>query len=107
MVSEGELFSTLPALTLSQAQHIIERECNGYALEVAHAVLKVASELGEFTPEDVRAWCEPERGGENTFSSAILKVVTLGLIKPVRMTRAKRACAHGRKIVIYRRTFEL
>jgi hypothetical protein len=96
----------MPKLTFAQAQALIQKRLGGYQREVGEQVLKVASELAEFTPEDVRGWCEPARGQENSFSSAILRVVDLALIKPVRMTRAKRAAAHGRKIVVYRRMFE-
>jgi hypothetical protein len=102
-----DLFGALPKLSRAQAQALIERRCSGYEQEVGLSTLKVASALAEFTPEDVRAWCEPARGEENRFSAAIAQVVDLALIKPVRMTRAKRKSAHGRKIPVYQRAFEL
>jgi hypothetical protein len=78
-----------------------------YQKQVVESVIRVASRLTEFTSEDIRLWCEPARGAENAFSNAVLRAVELKLIKPARMTRAKRREAHGRKIPVYERAFEL
>jgi hypothetical protein len=102
-----DLFGKAPKLKRADAERIIANQCSGYQRNVAESVVRVASNLSEFTPEDVRLWCEPGAGQENSFSSAILRVVDLKLIKPVRMTRAHRKQAHGRKIPVYCRTFEL
>jgi predicted transcriptional regulator len=104
----NDLFGETPKLTRSDVERIIQKDFNGYALKVAMSVVALASKLEEVTPEDIRSWCEPEPGiSKNVFGDAMNRVVSRKWLIPVRMTRAKRKEAKGRRIPVYRRNFEL
>jgi hypothetical protein len=104
----NDLFGETPKLTRSDVERIIQNNLIGYSHKVAMSAIDVASKLEEVTPEDIRPWCEPEPGAsKNTFSEAMNEVVARKFLIPVRMTRAKRKEAKGRRIPVYRRNFEL
>jgi hypothetical protein len=103
-----DLFGEMPKLTRTDIERIIQNNFTGYSLKVAMSAVGVASRMEEVTPEDIRPWCEPEPGtSKSTFSQALNEVVSRKWLLPVRMTRAKRKEAKGRRIPVYRRNFEL
>ena len=89
-----------------ELEHAIDHLFSGYTKSVCQSVLKVADTLKEFTAEDVRAWCEPPAGQENTFSAAMLDAKRIGIIKVTGYQNATRKEAKGRVIPIYTRGFK-
>ena len=97
----------MSAPTYRDMERVVARMFPDYVRTVCENALKVARANDDFTAEEIRQFCEPAKGQENTFSSAMLEAKRLGIIKVVGYRNAARREAKGRMIPVYQRAFNL
>jgi hypothetical protein len=108
MNQQPDLFGPKIALpTRRDMEQVVSRMFPDYVRTVCDNALKVAGANEDFTSEDVRQFCEPAKGQENTFSSAMLEAKRLGIFKVIGYRNSARKEAKGRMIPVYQRAFEL